>query len=78
MFKTPAPDLTDKAWVDWAAGDNTGYPLVRFYWKKKDGTVVSDIFMGRNTSIGDCDKDGSSGTVDDLIARFEKDYNEGT
>lgn len=29
--------------------------------------------MGRNTSIGDNDGDGVDGTVEDLIARFEKD-----
>ena len=75
MFKTQAPDSTDREWVDWVAGDNTGYPFVRCYWKKKDGTVVNDIFMGRNSSIGDRDKDGSSGTVDDLIARFESSIN---
>lgn len=73
MFEDKNPDKTDKDWVDWVAGNYTGYPFVRLYWKKRDGSIVDDHFMGRNSSIGDIDKDGKPGTVDDLIARLDND-----
>ena len=71
-FYDSAPYDHDKSWCDWARGSNTGYPFVRIYWKKKDGSVVSDLFMGRNSSLGDHDGDGIKGTQADFIARLEK------
>ena len=77
-FYTKSPDGTDSSWVDWvagkagAAGSVSGFPMIRIYWQKSDGTVVWDRFMGRQSSIGDVDGDKSSGTVMDFIARLEK------
>lgn len=68
------PYATDKKWVDWVRGSNTGYPMVRLYWKKPDGKVVSDMFMGRATSLGDVDGDGIQGTQADFIARIKKAF----
>ena len=71
-FFDNAPYDHDQKWCDWARGSNTGYPFIRIYWKKSDGSVVSDLFMGRNTSLGDHDGDGVKGTEADFIARLEK------
>lgn len=71
-FYDNAPYEHDKSWCDWARGSYTGYPFVRIYWKKSDGTVVSDNFMGRNTNLGDNDGDGIKGSQEDFIARLEK------
>ena len=65
---TNNPDGTDVKWVDWVAGSNTGFPFVRLYWEKGDGQIVSDLFMGRNTSLGDWNGDGIKGTQADFIA----------
>ncbi len=71
-FYDNGPYAHDQSWCDWARGSYTGYPFVRIYWKKSDGTVVSDIFMGRVSSVGDADGDGIKGTQADFIARLEK------
>jgi thiol-disulfide isomerase/thioredoxin len=72
VLYTNDPYGYDQAWCDWARGKNTGYPFIRIYWQKSDGSVVSDLFMGRNSSLGDVDGDGKLGTQSDFIARIEK------
>lgn len=73
-FYDNAPYEHDKSWVDWVRGSNSGYPMVRLYWKKKDGKIVSDQFMGRVTSLGDVDGDGVKGKEEDFIARIQKAF----
>ena len=73
-FYDNAPYDHDRSWVDWVRGSNTGYPMMRLYWKKKDGKVVSDQFMGRAGSLGDVDGDKIKGTQKDLFARIERAF----
>ena len=73
-FYDNAPYDHDRSWVDWVRGSNTGYPMMRLYWKKKDGKVVSDQFMGRAASLGDVDGDKIKGTQKDLFARIERAF----
>lgn len=77
-FYSKTPDGTDSDWVDWVAGKNgaagsiSGFPMIRIYWKKSDGTVVWDRFRGSQSSIDDLDGDKTKGSVYDFIARLEQ------
>ena len=62
------PDLWDsRVWVK--GGESiTDYPFMRCYWKKSDGSVVTDSFVGRNQAMPV--KSPTGATADKIAAQL--------